>query len=69
MNFEELECLLNQVSQVLALSLAVVDLVTEIVVADLEEIEDRKDLSVVGNESLSDGVGAGDEGLQNLQGD
>lgn len=62
-NLEELECLLNQVSQVLSLSLAVVDLVTEVVVADLEKVEDGEDLSVVGDEGLTDGVGAGDEGL------
>ena len=53
----------------MSLSLAVVDLVAQVLVLDSEEVEDGEDLSVVGHEGLADGVGAGDEGLQDLQGD
>ena len=66
MNLEHLECGLNEVSQVLPLPLAVVDLVAEVVVADLEQVKHREDLSVVRDEGLADGVGAGDECLQDL---
>ena len=53
----------------MSLSLAVVDLVAEVLVLDLEEVEDREDLSVVGHEGLANGVRAGDEGLQDLEAD
>lgn len=69
MNFKHFKSALDEVSQVLALSLAVVDLVAEVLVLDLEEVEHREDLSVVGHEGLADGVGAGDECLQDLQRD
>lgn len=63
MNLEHLEGLLDEVSQVGCLALAVVDLVTDVLVADLEKVQHGEDLSVVGNECLTDGVGAAHEGL------
>ena len=55
-DLEHLESLLDEVAEVGCLALAVVDLVTDVLVADLEKVEDGKDLSVVGNECLTDGV-------------
>ena len=63
MNFEHFEGLLDKVTQVSSLTLAVVDLVTNVLVADLEEVQDGEDLSVVGDEGLTNGVRAADEGL------
>lgn len=68
-DFKHLKGGLDQVSKVLSLPLAVVDLVSEVLVLDSEEVEDREDLSVVGHEGLADGVRAGHEGLQDLQSD
>ena len=62
-HLEHLEGLLDEVSQVGCLALAVVDLVTNVLVADLEEVQHRKDLSIVGNEGLTNGVRAANEGL------
>lgn len=67
MDFKHFKGRLNQVSEILSLSLAVVNLVAQVVVLDFEEVEDGEDLSVVGHEGLANGVGAGDEGLQDLQ--
>ena len=58
MHFEHLKSLLNQVAQVGCLSLGVVDLVTKVSVADLEQVEDGKDLAIVGYECLTNGVRA-----------
>jgi len=69
MDFEHFKSLLDQISQVLPLSLAVVDLVSEVLIFNFEEVEHRQDLSVVGNEGLANGVRAGDEGLQDFQSD
>ena len=55
---EHLEGLLDQVAQVQTLPLAVVDLVTDVGVALLEKVHHGQNLSVVGNQGLSDGVGA-----------
>ena len=63
MNFKHFKSRLNQVSKILSFSLAVVDLVSEVLVLNFEEVEDREDLSVVGHESLANGVRAGDECL------
>lgn len=68
MNLEHLEGLLDQVTKVGSLSLGVVDLVAEVLVLDLEEVEHGQDLTVVGYEGLTDGVTAGNEGLQDLEG-
>jgi hypothetical protein len=67
--FEEFEGLLDKVTEVESLALAVVDLVTEVGVVLLEEVHHREDLAVVGDKGLTDGVGAGHEGLQDLEGD
>lgn len=69
MGLEHLEGLLDQVAQVQTLPLAVVDLVTDVSVALLEKIHDGQNLSVVGNQSLSDGVRASHERLQDFEGD
>jgi hypothetical protein len=66
---EEFEGVLDEVTEVESLALAVVDLVTEVSVVLLEEVHDGEDLAVVGDKGLTDGVGAGDEGLQDLEGD
>ena len=68
-HLEQLQGLLNQVAEIVALALAVVDLVAHVEVFGLEQVHDGQDLSVVRNQRLADGVGAGDEGLQDLQRD
>ena len=68
MHLEELESLLNKVSKIVALPLAVVDLVPEVCIFGLEQVHDWQDLSVVWHQSLANGVGAGYEGLQDFQG-
>ena len=69
MHLEHLESLLNEVAQVGGLALAVVDLVADILVSDLEQVKHGQDLSVVGHEGLTNGVGARHERLQDLQSD
>ena len=54
---------MDEVSQVGSLALAVVDLITNVLVADFEKVQNGQDLSVVGNECLSNGVGAANESL------
>ena len=68
-HLEQLQGLLDQVSEVVALPLRVVDFVAHVQVFGLEQVHDWQDLSVVGHKSLSNGVRARDEGLQDLQGD
>lgn len=68
-DLKHLQGLLDQVTKVGCLSLRVVNLVADVSVADLEQVEDGEDLAVVGHEGLTDGVRAGHEGLQDLQGD
>ena len=55
-NFEHFKGRLNQVSQVQTLTLGVVNLVPQVVVANFEEVEHWQDLTVVGHQSLSDSV-------------
>jgi hypothetical protein len=55
-HFEHLKSLLNKVTQVGCLSLRVVNLVTDVSVADLEQVEDGEDLAIVGYEGLTNGV-------------
>jgi hypothetical protein len=62
-DLEHFEGLLDEVAQVSSLTLAVVDLITNILVADLEEVQDGEDLSVVGDEGLANCVRAADESL------
>lgn len=59
---------MDQVSEHESLALGVLNLVTEVAVALLEEVHDGQDLTVVGDEGLTDGVGAGHKRLQNLKG-
>jgi len=68
-HFEELESLLDEVTEVVSFPLGVVDLVSHVEVLGLEEVHDRQNLSVVWHKSFSNSVGAGDEGLQDLKGD
>ena len=68
-DLEHLEGRLDEFSKVLALSLAVVDLVTEVVVLGLHQVHDWQNLTVVWHQGFSDSVGAGDETLQDLEGD
>lgn len=64
---KEFESSLDEVTQVLGFALGVVDLVSEVHVLGLEEVEDGEDLSVVGHERFSNGVGAEDELLEDLE--
>ena len=66
---EKLESLLNKVSQILSLSLSVVDLVSQVLVACLEQVHHWENLSVVWHEGLTNGVRANNEGLQDFEGD
>ena len=57
-HLEHLEGGLDQVAQVEALPLAVVDLVAEVVVFDFEQVQHGQDLAVVGHQCLADRVAA-----------
>ena len=67
MHLEKFESLHNDISQILALALRVIDLVPLIQVLGLEEVHDGQDLSVVWHESLTNSIAAGNESLQDLQ--
>jgi hypothetical protein len=69
MDLEHLKSLLDQVAEVGCLALAVVDLITKVLVSDFEEVENWEDLSVVGDKGLTNGVGAANKSLQDLEGD
>ena len=60
---------MDEVSQVVLLALAVVDLVTDVVVAVLEQIEDGQDLAVVRDQCLTNGLTTSDQLLQHFEGD
>lgn len=68
-SLESLESLLNKVTQVVSLSLSVVDFVSQVLVASLKEIHNWEDLSVVWHKSLSNSVRAHNKRLQDLEGD
>jgi hypothetical protein len=68
-DLEHLKSLLDQVAEVGCLALAVVDLITKVLVSDFEEVENWEDLSVVGDKGLTNGVGAANKSLQDLEGD
>lgn len=59
MDFEHFKSLLNKITKVGSFSLAVINLVTKVLVFNLEEIHHWKDLSIIGDEGLTNGVGAG----------
>lgn len=67
--FEEFESLLDEIAKVASLSLRVVDLVAQVEVLGLEKVHHWQDLSVVWNEGFANGVRAGHQSLQDLQGD
>jgi len=66
---EHLKGLLDKVTNVESLTLRVVDLVTKVGVVHLQQVHDGEDLAVVGDEGLTDGVGAGNERLEDFEGD
>ena len=51
----------------LALLLPVVNPIAEVLVLGLEEVEDGKDLSVVGHKSFTNGLRADNESLEDLE--
>jgi len=69
MSLKHLKRLLNQVANIKALALRVVNLVTEVGVDLLEHVHHGQNLTVVRHESLADGIGASDKCLQDFQGD
>ena len=60
---------LDQISEVHLLALGVYDGVADVLVVLLEQVEDGKDLTVVGHECLTDGLRAEDESLEDLERD
>jgi len=68
-HFEKLQGSLDQVSRVAHFSLAVVNLISDVHVLGLEQVHDGEDLSVIWDQCLTDGIRAGDESLQDLEGD
>ena len=66
---EHLEGGLDEVAKVHLLPLAVHNGVADVLVALLEQVEDGQDLAVVGNQRLTNGLGAEDERLEDLEGD
>jgi hypothetical protein len=48
-DLKQLESLLDQVSQVLTLSLRIVNLISQVLVSNFEEVHNWEDLSVVGH--------------------
>jgi hypothetical protein len=66
-HFEKFQGLLDEISKVVSLSLTVVNLITHIQIFSLEQIHDWENLSVIWNKSLTDGIRACDQGLQNLK--
>mmetsp|Transcript_25065 Transcript_25065/g.60792 ORF Transcript_25065/g.60792 Transcript_25065/m.60792 type:complete len:228 (+) Transcript_25065:223-906(+) len=67
MDFKNLKGLLNQISQVLALSLGVVDRISNVDVPTLEDVEHRKDLPIIRNQCLSDHFARQYQHLTDLQ--
>ena len=69
MHLEKFEGLLDQVTKVVGLSLAIINFVTQVVVTCFEKVHDWQNLSVIWHESLTNGIRTGDETLQNLKSD
>lgn len=69
MNLEKFKGLLDQVTKVQIFALRVLDLVADVGVVSFEKVQNGEDLTVVRHESFTDGVGAGDERLQDFQSD
>ena len=66
MDLKHFKSLLDKVSKILSLPLAVVNFITKVVIANFEKIQDWQDLTIVRNEGFSNGVRTGDKGLQYL---
>mmetsp|Transcript_122732 Transcript_122732/g.382099 ORF Transcript_122732/g.382099 Transcript_122732/m.382099 type:complete len:275 (-) Transcript_122732:208-1032(-) len=64
---EHFQSLLDEVTEVLALSLGVVHLVTEVLVLRLEYVENWEDLPVVGHQCLANHLATEHESLQDFQ--
>ena len=62
-DLEHFKSRLDQISQVLALSLTVVDLISEVDVLCFHQVQDGEDLAVVWDQGLADSVRASDESL------
>ena len=69
MLLEHLEGGLDEVAKVHLLPLTVDNRVSNVLVALLEQVEDGQDLAVIGHQSLTDGLRAEHERLEDLQGD
>ena len=69
MHFEELKCLLDEITQVEALPLTVVNLISNVCILGLEQIHDWKNLSVIWHKSFTNGIRAGNQSLQDFQSD
>ena len=67
MNLECLKSLLDNITQILAFSLTVVNLIANIGILGLEQIHDWQNLPVVRNQSFTDVLTTSDQGLDNLQ--
>ena len=60
---EQFEGLLDEITQVLALSLRVIDFVTHVVVVHLEQVHHWENLAIVWYEGLANSIRADDESL------
>lgn len=69
MGLKHLEGVLDQVTQDEAFALRVLNLVTKVSVALLEQVHHGQNLAIVGHQSLADSVTAGHQALQNLKSD
>lgn len=69
MHLEQFQGLLNQVTEVVSLSLAIVNAVAHVHIPRLKQVHDRQDLAVVRYQSLANRVGACHECLQDFQRD
>ena len=67
MHFEKLKGLLNQITQVEALSLTIINLVSNIGILGLEQIHNWQDLSVIWHESFSNSIWACNQSLQDFE--
>jgi len=66
---KHLESSLDEVTEVHLFPLTVDNRVADVLVALLEQVEDGQDLAVIGDQSLTNGLGAEDERLKDLKSD
>lgn len=69
MLLKQFKCSLDQVAEILLLSLTVNNAVANVVVARFEQVENRENLSVVRDKSLTDGLRTEYECLENFESD